>query len=338
MDDSFYDSFRWLEEEDELDLTLRDYHNAVIETSGTTTAACPTKPSFRRTLSLSSLRRRRPSFSAKPPPSGQSMTAPFGSGAPARPLSALLAPISKHKRTASTIDPTAQYYQDPEARLKLRVYLASPQKFDEAIEFGFPSLGIPGPTVTIPAPFASPKCTDESARSFLDDAASLAPDDEGDKDEEASVADSDSPPTPQDPTFQPRRPSKQYRDSFDRPGLLRPHILHYPSETNPVAGNREMTLKMTLTRPDLRTDAQDIQSQSLPHPQPYPQNQAHPDPYKPNSPPRRSIKDEDPLRLGQLPNPGADRNAIWDSMPEEDSRMKKFWKKLTVAKARKAGS
>src|SRR5699024_8789531 len=35
---------------------------------------------------------------------------------------------------------SAQYYQDPEARLKLRVFLASPQKFDEAIEFGFPAL------------------------------------------------------------------------------------------------------------------------------------------------------------------------------------------------------
>ncbi|EPS40881.1 hypothetical protein H072_5228 [Dactylellina haptotyla CBS 200.50] len=34
----------------------------------------------------------------------------------------------------------ATYWQDPEARHKLRVYLASPQNFDEAVEFGFPSL------------------------------------------------------------------------------------------------------------------------------------------------------------------------------------------------------
>ena len=39
-----------------------------------------------------------------------------------------------------SIDPAATYYQDPEARKKLRKYLASPQKFDEAVEFGFPSV------------------------------------------------------------------------------------------------------------------------------------------------------------------------------------------------------
>jgi len=44
----------------------------------------------------------------------------------------------KCERINST-DTDAAYYQDPEARLKLRVYLAFPQKFDEAVEFGFPS-------------------------------------------------------------------------------------------------------------------------------------------------------------------------------------------------------
>ena len=39
-----------------------------------------------------------------------------------------------------SIDAAATYYQDPEARMKLRKYLASPQKFDEAVAFGFPSL------------------------------------------------------------------------------------------------------------------------------------------------------------------------------------------------------
>ena len=48
--------------------------------------------------------------------------------------SALACPRNTH-----SADSEATYYQDPEARLKLRVYLASPQKFDEAVEFGFPS-------------------------------------------------------------------------------------------------------------------------------------------------------------------------------------------------------
>lgn len=48
---------------------------------------------------------------------------------------------SKVSQTFSrtSIDQEAAYWQDPEARHKLRLYLASPQNFDEAIEFGFPS-------------------------------------------------------------------------------------------------------------------------------------------------------------------------------------------------------
>ncbi|KAL4772602.1 hypothetical protein BDW60DRAFT_40519 [Aspergillus nidulans var. acristatus] len=39
------------------------------------------------------------------------------------------------------IDTSAQYYRKPEARLKLRIFLASPQKFDEAVEFRIPNFG-----------------------------------------------------------------------------------------------------------------------------------------------------------------------------------------------------
>ncbi|KAK9859677.1 hypothetical protein MYU51_013889 [Penicillium brevicompactum] len=35
------------------------------------------------------------------------------------------------KSSTSSIDPPAQYHQDPDARLKLRMYLASTQKFGE---------------------------------------------------------------------------------------------------------------------------------------------------------------------------------------------------------------
>jgi hypothetical protein len=41
-----------------------------------------------------------------------------------------------HSPTSTLVDPEAAHYQDPEARKKLRTYL-SPQKFDEAIQFGF---------------------------------------------------------------------------------------------------------------------------------------------------------------------------------------------------------
>ncbi|KAL4733701.1 hypothetical protein BDV11DRAFT_76611 [Aspergillus similis] len=37
------------------------------------------------------------------------------------------------------IDTSAQYYHKPESRLKDQIFLASSQKFDEAVEFGFPT-------------------------------------------------------------------------------------------------------------------------------------------------------------------------------------------------------
>ncbi|KAF1809626.1 hypothetical protein P152DRAFT_451823 [Eremomyces bilateralis CBS 781.70] len=51
----------------------------------------------------------------------------------------LIVPPLEFVTTPQGCDATALHYQDPEARMKLRQYLASPQKFDEAIEFGFPA-------------------------------------------------------------------------------------------------------------------------------------------------------------------------------------------------------
>jgi hypothetical protein len=136
------DPFRWLEDDENLDLTLDDYHTH-IRTALPTPLPSTRRPSFRRTLSLNSLALARNSSSSKKSPSS-----PLTSNPPTptqsshrRPLS-IVPPRSRHASRASisTIDPTAKHYRDPEARLKLRVYLASPQKFDEAIEFGFPSL------------------------------------------------------------------------------------------------------------------------------------------------------------------------------------------------------
>ncbi|KAL6869314.1 hypothetical protein ACO1O0_000638 [Amphichorda felina] len=45
------------------------------------------------------------------------------------------------RQPSMTIDPAAAHYQDPGTRTTLREYVASPQKFDEALEYGFPSLG-----------------------------------------------------------------------------------------------------------------------------------------------------------------------------------------------------
>ena len=303
MHDSFYDTFRWLDEDDDLDLTLDDYHNAVTETTRTPLTGAGGLPALRRALSLTSLQpRRRSSLGVRPPQSSHSTVAPSSFGLGARPLSSLLAPRHQRQLSVSSIEPLAKHYQDPEARLKLRLYLASPQKFDEAIEFGFPSLN----STTIMQPPATAtsggRRTEETERTFLDDAASSPQDEEEEKDEEdLSLADTDSPRTPQDAMFPYSRPSN--KNSLERSGPLRPHILG--SSPDPFGQSspcgREMTLHMTLTRPDLRTDAEVREAPA---------------------------KTADPLKLSELPI-SDERHPIWDSVPEDGSKIKKFWKKLT---------
>ncbi len=300
MDDSFYDSFRWLDEEDDLDLTLDDYHNAITEASHNAPTSDRRVPSLRRALSLTSLRTRRNSLSTKRPLSSHSTIAPLGSGLGARPLSSVPAPLQQPQSSVSSIEPSAQYYQDPEARLKLRVYLASPQKFDEAIEFGFPSLESMK-SAQPPVPTAGSRKTEETEHSFLDDAASSSPqEEEDDRDDDMSLTDIDSPRTPQDTIFHPSRPSK--KNSLDRNGPWRPHILRTspePFTQGPPCG-REMTLHMTLTRPDLRTET----------------NLTH-------MPPQSN----DPLTLGHPPLSN-ERHPVRDSVSEDRSKMRKLWKKL----------
>lgn len=298
MDDNLHDSFRWLDEDDELDLTLEDYHHAVTQTTHSPTLRSWRRPSVRRTLSLTSLNPRRTSISLMTPPSSHAAVAP-----PWPSSSSLLTPRHQRKSSVSSIEPAAQHYQDPEARLKLRVYLASPQKFDEAVEFGFPSLDKPALVPPV-APADTPRKTEETERTFLDDAASLPSEDEDDRDEDLSLADSESPRTPQDAIFQSLRPSRQ-SSSVDRVGVLHPRPRVLRSSPDPYAegrpGAREMTLHMTLTRPDLRIETE---MRSAP------------------------ATNEDPLRLSDLPL-SDERHPIWDSAADERSKMKKLWKKLT---------
>ncbi|TLD25950.1 mucin-like protein [Venturia nashicola] len=180
-----------------------------------------------------------------------------------------------------TIDPTAKYYQDPEARQKLRQYLSSPQKFDEAVEFGFPS----NPN----APdadflFRTHRSTSSNdAQAFLKDEVISFIDRYGDNvSEDSSEAYPDSPATPADGDELGRR--KPYGssifaslDSTDVPSLnfkMDSEILAQRFSQEPLA-NREMTLRMTLTRPELRADDEDLYGWSK--------------------------KEEDPLALEQLP-------------------------------------
>ncbi|KAF4628287.1 hypothetical protein G7Y89_g9863 [Cudoniella acicularis] len=274
MAEAMYDSFRWMDEESDLDLrlVLDDYHanlDGVVIPSPTSNR----RPSFRRQMSISKIPFGRSSLSSLHPRTPKTeQPPPIHNRQKSRTLS-LIAPKHMVHNSVSSIDPNATHYQDPEARLKLRVYLASPQKFDEAIEFGFPSMdGVTaGADKENKPPMRSSRDTTEikrsfatdGGRSFLDDAASLFEDD-------ISMADPDSPITPLgvDPGFTPEPRSsisaygtKSSKTSVDYShlGITKPTLVKQPDGyAQAMAGSREMTLRMTLTRPDLRADEKTI--------------------------------------------------------------------------------
>ncbi|KAF7557672.1 hypothetical protein G7046_g5987 [Stylonectria norvegica] len=258
--DSFYDSFRWLEEDDELDLRLflDDYHINLREE-----VPLPSKsrrPSFRRHISINKLPFGRSSLSYTRPPTSDTVRSPTlssssqtpvaGSPGHVRRKSRALSLISPNKQTLpespSTFDPAAAHYQDPEARMKLRVYLASPQKFDEAIEFGFPSmdgLELHDPKRIKPME-PRPEITNASDKlhTFLSDDRSSTYSDVS--------MDPDSPKTPE--MFEKPAPARPLRLSTEQ---MATSSREYAQAS---ASSREMTLRMTLTRPDLRAHEDQI--------------------------------------------------------------------------------
>lgn len=266
-----FDDFRWPETaEEELDLRLDDYHTALTQTS--TNAQVPKRKPFRRNMSFSTITiPRRRSDSDQNTISANTRHSSLSSKAPPVPN---LLESRKHRSqiSVSSIDPSAKYYQDPEARLKLRVYLASPQKFDEAVEFGFPSLSEAGKKdLRIQT---DTRLTQKSGRTFsTNDTPSLSEGDDDDKD------DTDNPDTPRDGEFR-----------------IRPQLRMEPyASTN----NREMTMKMTLTRPDLRSADEMKLAMKI---------------------------NELPLEQEALPYDGS--HSIWDTLPENSSVVKKLWKRL----------
>ena len=309
MEESGYDGFRWLDDDDDLDLSLDDYHTHIAQTtqSEVPTLTGKRRPSFRRKLSINSLTFGRSSTASwQPPRSSRSSMAPNTTPhlhshrrSNSRPIS-ILTPRHDPQNSISTIEPSAKHYQDPEARLKLRVYLASPQKFDEAIEFGFPSLAKENiPPATAPG-------SGSQDRTFLDDAdnTSLIQNDTRRKSEGDSSSDDDSPFTPVDSAFASAKTSKNH--SVDVTPSFRPRILHKPSDSyvQSSTATREMTLHMTLTRPDLRSITSEAANKRA-----------------------ATNSDPDALRLADLPF-SDDKNSIWASMPPSEGKMRRMWKKL----------
>jgi hypothetical protein len=192
------------------------------------------------------------------------------------------------------MDPRATYYQDPAARMKLRVYLASPSKFDEAVEFGFPSTTDKHSQASN-RPRTSPRLTHESGRTFLtDETPSLAGDDVSSQDEAPS-----DPRTPDGSDF--REFIKTQKNSADRLSV-KPQVLRPDQYALSTTLDREMTIHMTLTRPDLRAPSE-------------------------TRPSSRHINAQ-PLEQPPLP-PLGNATSIWDTLPSpNESKVKKLWRRM----------
>ncbi|KZF23786.1 hypothetical protein L228DRAFT_124062 [Xylona heveae TC161] len=258
------------------DQVLDDYHAAQMDFS-TTAKSRSRRPSFRRTIALGSRPTLRTSFSSTRAPSS-----------PVSPRSSVAPDFKSHKSRSSyapksirpapvIVEPEAKYYQDPDARLKLRVYLGSPQKFDEALEFGFPTTdrASNGPqqirTETRPAKIHPETFLAEKDTSFLDDPdedAKADDDDDDDDDDDADAEDDDDDGPSEDDNDVPATPCDtdgRFRSVYPLPSIKSTSTDSRPSRStvgrnqiDPLAptlvGHREMTLRMTLTRPDLRAD------------------------------------------------------------------------------------
>ncbi len=268
---SFFESFRWMEEEDDLDLRLflDDYHANLREGPQSTKQ----RPSFRRHISINKIPfGRRSSVSSTMPETKDAMSPTSPIHSPAGSVFNGLTHTRRKSRTMSLIgpkhaaqpsitafDPAAAHYQDPEARLKLRVYLASPQKFDEAVEFGFPSAD--ADAVALPRAQSRLRMADgpSNMRTFLAD-------DDEDEDnvslnsDQLSLADPDSPKTPE--PFEHKAAGPRH-GRFASAGPLNGRDFGRKTPepgfyAQAPAASREMTLRMTLTRPDLRAHEDEI--------------------------------------------------------------------------------
>lgn len=300
METQDLESLKWLDGGSDLDLKLDDYH-AISSDINTNQPRNARRRSYRRGLSFSNVSFRRRSSSptsiSSPPAGGSNVNK-----STSLPAHGPVLPTHRSKDSTASLDPSATHYQDPAAKMKLRVYLASPQKFDEALEFGFPSLH---QDVLHPPnrPRTSPEIVDDQPKTFFSDDTPSLSEDEG-RDEPSDYLHQESPRTPIDMTFPGGRMS--HKSSTDRSSHFRSRIARDTAESCAYASaaDREMTLRMTLTRPELRA-IEDADRHLGP-----------------------SQINQRPLERAPLTAPVNNTGSIWDELPEEPSRVKRFIQKL----------
>ena len=310
-------SMIWFDDENDLDLSsklqLDDYHDFMTKAAESDVKSSKRRPSFRRALSLNQLPLGANTSSVPPLPKTTYPT-PLATTHPPRPAhqhvqSRPFLALSHGAQTSnSAIEASAKYYQDPETRLKLRVYLASPQNFDEAIEFGFPSM-----EDTEDRPLSRPSLSrvhkTAPCKTFLNDDTPFlfdALDDDDDAESTTSLPERDTSYTPIESVFNHEAtllsPSVATSSGSSGTPFAKSTVRHHTSEpfAQLLSGNREMTLRMTLTRPDLRADEKALYANTT---------------------------GDDPLALEHLP-PTKNEADIWDQLPKGGGALMKFWRRI----------
>ncbi|KAK4507875.1 hypothetical protein PRZ48_001610 [Zasmidium cellare] len=156
-------------------------------------------------------------------------------------------PVQSPATTPTDTPPATRYYKDSQARQKLREFLASPEKFDEALEFGFPSeRGIDERSTSVAS---APETSLES------DMDNLSITDSKDDEEEASSRSPKTPSLVNEGFHSNTTPHSSLDSGVALP--FTPGKASFRSLSPDIAG-REMTLRMTLTRPDLRASEQEL--------------------------------------------------------------------------------
>lgn len=304
MEVSTVEGFRWMEDEEELDLSLDDYHAHLVPTTDLFPKSRLRRSSFRRSLSLTSLPFGSAKSSAKDAPSLKPVDPP--------PTLPPLSHQSAHHRAHSKdpylnnakqrpVGPSTKHYQDPEARLKLRVYLASPQKFDEALEFGFPSLD-DEEILPVRRPSISNHYAHSILHTFLNEDSMSFFSSHDSHGTETSASDFGGPENSSTTFFHDSDRLQNFKptSSGSNAVCVQQHVSCSTSEpyAHMLAGSREMTIRMTLTRPDLRA------------------NEDRPD-----------AAGDDPLALEHL-LPVRNAGESWELYPKQ-GMMKKIWHKMS---------
>ncbi|KAH7031168.1 uncharacterized protein B0I36DRAFT_323321 [Microdochium trichocladiopsis] len=321
------DSFRWFDEDDELDLRFAVEDPQVVPRSVSSLSKRESHP-FRRGLSLTKMSFSRSSITSFRPPTGESYgpvdtrsASPVQGTQHGRRRSrafSIMGPRHSAKASVASIDVAAAHYQDPEARAKLRVYLASPQKFDEAVEFGFPS---------VEAANAMPRRTSTRlSRHLVSDEADklktfLSDDRSSTYSEDLSMPDSESPKTPQILDKDSIQALELPFDFDEKQFKLSDGYLHAP------AHSREMTLRMTLTRPDLRAQEDQMYGwQPAPKEQPaWRHSRAMTQSRWELAPPTSQARD---LHKESIDKIFAEIDQELGPTPAEGGPMKRLWKKV----------